>query len=125
MFDFMFLFSGLLIRYEDIPRAWIFMYRMGSIPKALNAAGIDQLYCRRGDDLDSSSLPLRCQQFPVQRGDSVILQTPSEYAMDYLSSDESDVWPQVGWLVLSVAVVRLLVCLTMHVKVQWSTRKRE
>ena len=112
MFDFMFLFSGLLIPYAGIPEAWRFMYHMGVIPKALNAAGVDQFRCV--DD---------CPAFPVQRGDGVIQQTAKEYASEYLSSSVSDIWPEVGWLFLSVLVVQMMVCLTVQAKITWTMRK--
>lgn len=121
MFDFMFLFSGLLLPYSSIPTAWRFMYHLGVVPKALTAAGIDQLEC---DHDGEDAQPDQCPTFPVQLGDGVVQQTASRYAEDYLSATRSDVWPEVAWLVLSVAAVRMLVCATMQVKMVWATRRR-
>jgi hypothetical protein len=121
MFDGMFMFGGLLIDRASIPRPWLWVYMLNPVPKALNAIGVDQFACREEDE---STLSGTCAPFPVTRGDgSVSHESAAQYASAYLSSSVDDIWPQVGWLVLSIAVVRVLCLATVHAQAMQRTRK--
>ena len=104
MFDFMFLFGGLLIERRNIPGAWSFMYVLNPVPKGLNIAGMQEFSCSGSD----------CPRILVQRGDTQESMSSSDYAATFLSTSSSgDPWTTVGYLILSICVMRLLVMIAM------------
>jgi hypothetical protein len=80
------------------------MYVLNPVPKGLNIAGMQEFSCDGPD----------CPRILVQRGDTQESLTSSDYAAGFLSTSSSgDTWTTVGYLVLSICVMRLLVMIAM------------
>jgi len=81
------------------------MYVLNPLSKVLVSLAIPQFYC-------ADTSPAGCPQLlSVQHGGAV---SQWQFISDYLASGKGWEWTYVGWLVCSIAVVRLLVAVSVQ-----------
>eukprot|EP00742_Colponemidia_sp_Colp-10_P017271 GILJ01019851.1.p1 GENE.GILJ01019851.1~~GILJ01019851.1.p1 ORF type:complete len:1409 (-),score=187.18 GILJ01019851.1:37-3678(-) len=109
MFDFMYNFGGVFVLAKDIPTPWKWMYYINPVPKGLVAAGLNEYECVSN-----------CPSIIQQTGAGVSTVSRSDYVSTYLEASYGDYWNQIGWLILTCAILHFLfiVCLQKinHVK---------
>lgn len=100
-FTFFFLFAGVFISVEAIPRGWIWMYYIDPLPKAMIAIAISQFRCVG----DTSVCPSLFD--PVTNA----MVTKSEWVGTYMQTDmhEDWYWYYIGWLAFTALVFRILI----------------
>jgi len=100
-----FLFSGVFINRGAMPEGWVFMYVLNPLSKVMVSLAIPQFYC-------ADESPAGCPQLVSVQHGGVVSQW--EFVSSYLASGKGWEWTYVGWLVVSIAVVRLLVAVSVQ-----------
>jgi len=110
-----FMFGGLFIKASAIPSGWKWFYYIDPVPKSFIAAVLPQVYCvPTTADIDTTSTsPLTDTSCP-----SVEVNGQYQYAYPYVSSliegSVNDYWKEIGWLILTLLVIRILNLLALR-----------
>ena len=113
-------FGGLFISPSSIPIGWKWFYYLNPTAKAFTSVVLSQLYCDSTPVTDANGLtvPSGCPTFIPGPGAAPV------YTYDYiaheLESSVDDYARMVGYLILSIAVLRILILITLkhvsHIK---------
>ena len=106
-----FLFGGVFIHFGDIPTGWQWFYYLNCIPKAVIALVLPQLECHLPNPYDVNS---GCPVIDVPNGSTTTTMTAHAYGNLSLSAGYGSYWNYIGWMVLSIVVVRMLIMLTLR-----------
>jgi ABC-type multidrug transport system ATPase subunit/ABC-type multidrug transport system permease subunit len=100
-----FMFGGLFIRVSKMTEGWKWFYWIDPVPKTFIAAAMPQFYCA-GYDQPGNDCP-RVNDDPSAR-------TVYEDVRDQIEGAESTYWPMIGWLILTMGIIRILNLLALH-----------
>jgi ABC-type multidrug transport system permease subunit len=113
-------FGGLFISPSSIPIGWKWFYYLNPTAKAFTSVALSQLYCDSTPTMgaDGQLVQSDCPTFVPGPG------APPVYTYDYIAHElESsvDAYPRmVGYLILTIAVFRVLILVTLknvsHIK---------
>ena len=104
-----FMFGGLFIKASAMPRGWKWFYYIDPVPKSFIAAALPQFYC------DYTAPGNDCQQITVTNADgSQSTQPAYTYVRDLLEGSVTEYWPMIGWLLLTLLVIRILNLLALR-----------
>jgi len=113
-----FMFGGLFIKASKMPSGWKWFYYIDPVPKTFIAAALPQFYglC------DYMAPGNSCPTIAVT-DDNGVAQPPVyiyEYVRDLIDGSVTEYWPMIGWLLLTMLVIRILNLLALkfisHIK---------
>jgi hypothetical protein len=105
-----FMFGGVFIQASKIPQGWKWFYYIDPIPKALIAGAMPQFYCNT-DGLNPTSNTGGCPTITPPNGNT---QFVYNYVRDNIEGSNSQYWPMIGWLILTIFVIRILNLLALR-----------
>lgn len=105
-FSFMFLFGGVFIQARVIVPGWKWFYYLNPVPKALIALVVPQLRCY--DELS------KCPSIYTPANGQLVQMPVQEFVLRYLDTNLDSYWPMIGWLLLTLFVMRVFVSFSLH-----------
>lgn len=101
-----FMFGGLFIKPSSIPIGWKWFYYIDPVPKAFLGVSMTQFYC------DTANPEANCPMLVPGAGEQP--QYIYNYLVDMLEGHASDYGRMVGWLALTIVVLRLFVLIALR-----------
>ena len=104
-----FMFGGLFLKASVMPSGWKWFYYIDPVPKSFIAAAMPQFWC------DYTVPANHCPTIDVTNADGTQTKVVVyEYVRDLLEGSVTEYWPMIGWLLLTMLVIRILNLLALR-----------